>query len=481
MPQTRLVSEFLPVVQRGIGVSLERQLVQAFRSAILEGRLHQGARIPSSRELAASLGVNRNTVVAALEQLRAEGCLEAIHGSGTFVSADVRPPVQKKHPVKTARWLRPPAQPLMAPLRGGLEFRVCQISTRDFPLEAWHKAWREAARKAPPDDYGTPAGEPAFRQAIARYLGRARGLACTAEDVLVTGGAIQAINLIAQATLTAGTAVAFEDPGFPLARQVLQQHGARILPVAVDEDGLRVDQLPTGRNAPHLVYVTPSHQFPLGSRLSLSRRRAVLEWADQNDALIIEDDYDSEFRFDVPPLPPLASLDRSGRVVYVGTFSKVLSPALRTGYVVAAPALLERLSQLKTLSDYYTSSITQLALEHFLSSGALERHVAKMRRVYKHKREALVEALAPIQDVTRVRGLEAGVNVFLECGPGLDLEQVERHCARQGVGITGVATYFCRKPDWYGLVLGYGGLELGQIREAAGQLVRAVKGASFAG
>ncbi len=474
--RSRQVSDFLPTLKRGNGVSLERQLVQEFREAILNGQLQRGARLPSSRELATSLGINRNTVVIALESLLAEGYLESVRGSGTYVSSAFQPPaVQKKQIIKKARWLHAIPEPEIAPPRPEtLEFRVCQPSTKELPLGAWHKAWREATRDAPPDDYEHVAGEEKFRRTIAAYLQRARGITCTAQNVLITSGAIQAVNLIAGATLIVGDKVAFEDPGYPLARQVFERHQANILPIPVDEDGLQVEKLPTGKNAPHLVYVTPSHQFPLGGRLSLGRRQALLAWADKNDALIIEDDYDSEFRFDVPPLPALASLDRTGRVAYVGTFSKVLSPALRVGYVVATPVLLEQLLRLKTYNDYYTSSITQLALENFLGTGALERHIAKMRRVYAHKREVLVEALDPIRDVTKVRGLKAGVNIFLECDTKLDLKDIEKRCAKQGVGITNVEQYFYSEPNWHGLVLGYGGLEPLQIQSAARKLVKVI-------
>ena len=473
---SRTVPEFLPTLVRGTGVSLERQLAQAYREAILEGRLPGGSRLPSSRDLAATMGIHRNTVVSALEGLVAEGCLQSVRGSGTFVSADVQSSAPLTRALQTARWLRAVPEPTALPRRAELlEFRVCQPSTRDFPMDAWRRAWREATRTAPSDDYGPVAGEAAFREALAGYLRRARGLHCTAQEVLVTSGSLQAVQLIAQATLTPGTRVAFEDPGYPLARQVLEGCGADIVPIPVDEDGLRVDLLPVGVDAPHLVYLTPSHQFPLGGRLSLGRRQALLDWAHESDALILEDDYDSEFRFDVPPLPALASLDRAGRVAYLGTFSKVLSPALRVGYVVATPALLERLTRLKTLSDYCTSSLTQMALEQFIYSGALERHIARMRRVYAHKREALLEALQPLRDVSRVRGLEAGLNLFLECDPGLDLRRVEQDCAAQGVGITLVQRYAHRECLEHGLVLGYGGLEVEQMGRAAKVLVRTVQ------
>lgn len=465
-------SDFRPTLKPGSGVSLEQQVVLAVRAAVLDGRLPGGVRLPSSRALAIDLGINRNTVIAALEQLIAEGCLESRSGSGTFVMPQVCLSTLETRALQSARWLRTMPEPQIAPPSGLLEFRVCQPSGSDFPLQAWRKSWREATRSAPINDYSDSAGEPGFREVIAAYLRRARSLVCSAEQVLVTNGAIQAINLIAQVALPPGATVAFEDPGYPLARQVFERHQARVLPIPVDEDGLRVDMLPSGPDAPHLVYVTPSHQFPLGSRLALQRRLALLEWAKQNDALIIEDDYDSEFRFDVPPLPPLASLDTTGHVAYVGTFSKVLIPALRVGYVIATPALHEQLLRLKTLSDYHTSSLTQTALEHFVSSGALERHVVRMRRVYAEKRAVLVEALQPISALTRVRGLEAGLNIFLECDPDLDLRKIQLGCAQQGVGISLANQYSIAQSETHGLVLGYGGLDLKQIRFASKQLLQ---------
>ncbi len=466
----RTSTDFRPTLKAG-GGSLEQQIVQAVRSAILDGRLPGGVRLPSSRVMAAELSINRNTVVAALEQLIAEGCLQSRSGSGTFVASQVRATAINTRALQSARWLRTMPEPQIAATSALLEFRVCQPSNSDFPLQAWRKSWREATRIAPINDYGDSAGDLRFREAIAAYLSRARGLVCSAEQVLVTNGAIQAINLIAQVVLPPGATVAFEDPGYPLARQVFEHHRARVLPIPVDEDGLRVDALPSGRDAPHLVYVTPSHQFPTGSRLALQRRLALLEWAKQNDALIVEDDYDSEFRFDVPPLPALASFDTSGHVAYVGTFSKVLSPTLRVGYVIATPALHQQLLKLKTLSDYHTSSLTQTALEHFVSSGALERHVARMRRVYAEKRAALIEALKPISAVTRVRGLEAGLNIFLECDPDLHLRQIQLSCAQQGVGISLASQYSVHPFETHGLVLGYGGLSLEQIRLASQQLI----------
>jgi len=369
----RRETDFLPQLQRGSKVSLEQQLVQAFREAILSGRLRPGMRLPSSRRLAAELHVNRNTVVMALEQLIAEDYVIGKTGSGTFVNEHIKLTFQASPPPpfsENARWLRSIPEPLVTPPRSPLlEFRVCQPSTAAFPLARWHKAWHSALHQLPPDDYSVIAGEPGLRVTITEYLGRTRGLFRSWEDVLVSCGALQGIHLIAQATLLPGAIVALEEPGYPQARQAFERHGAHIMPIPVDIDGMCVEMLPEGPTGPVLVYVTPSHQFPLGVRLSIPRRLALLEWATRNDALVVEDDYDSEFRYDAPPLPPLASLDRSGRVVYVGTFSKVISPSLRVGYVLAPPSLRDRLERLKCLSDYHTSTPVQLALESFMKAG----------------------------------------------------------------------------------------------------------------
>ncbi len=470
-PSRPASSDFLPHLERNNGISLERQLVHGFRQAILDGQLGHGMRLPSSRVLANTLKVNRNTVIAALEQLLAEGYLETKRGSGTFVYAQNMQAQAVTH-LETARWLLPAAHLLVAPPVQSLEFRVCQIATNHFPLLSWRKSWLQAVQAAPPDDYQNALGEPSLRQAIGAYLQRARGLNSQPEDMLICNGTIQALHLICQATLQTGSSVAFEDPGFPLARQVFLSHQAKILPIPVDQDGLLVDQLPTGKNAPVLVYVTPSHQFPLGGRLSLARRLALLEWAKQNDALILEDDYDSEFRFDVPPLPPLASLDHSGRVAYIGTFSKVLTPALRLGYIISTPALRQRLCQYKTLADYQTNQPSQLAMTHFIETGALERHIAKMRRMYAHKRSTLVHALEPIAKLAKVRGLEAGINIFLECQPHVPLENIVARCAKQGLVVSTVGQYALQAKH-HGLVLGYGALEPEEIIQAAKILVGA--------
>lgn len=465
---------FLPQLERGSRISLEKQLVRAIRSAIESGRLRPGMRLPSSRRLAAALQVNRNTVVSALEHLMAEDYLTGKPGSGTFVSAQI--PLssdvsRRASEPPTLHGLPPLPEPAIASrFAGTLVGGVCQPSMTAFPLAHWRKAWRQATRHAPAPQYSDPAGEPGLRAAVADYLAHARGVHCSPDDLLITSGATQGFALVAQALLSPAMVVAFEEPGYPLARQVFERHAARLLLVPIDQSGLCVEHLPEGPMSPKLVYVTPSHQFPLGVRLSAARRAALLEWARRNDAFILEDDYDSEFRYDAPPLPPLASLDSTGRVIYVGTFSKALSPNLRIGYVLS-PLLRERLRHLKCWVDYHSSTPTQLALEYFLKEGYFAQHIRRMRRLYAEKRAALVQALSPVQAMASVRGLEAGLHAFVACDAQVQIESLVQDCLRQGILLMDLRHYYAAEPCQRGVVLGYGGLERHEI-EWIGRQIR---------
>jgi GntR family transcriptional regulator/MocR family aminotransferase len=271
-------------LDRNSSTTLQLQLSEQLRNAILDGQLTAGTRLTSTRSLADSLGVSRNVVVAAYDELYAEGYVEGHHGSGTFVTHDLPqlPKSTRPEPVGVPRWLRTP-EPAEIETQDDdpklIIFRLGRPSTELIAPEAWRRAWSEVAGQAPPASYGSPSGDIGLRQAVADYLGRSRGVACGVDDVVITSGALQAVDLIARATLQPGDAVAFEEPGYPSARRVIEGRGAEIIPVAVDEDGLRVEELPTGANAPLLVYTTPSHQYPLGARLSIARRLALLSWA----------------------------------------------------------------------------------------------------------------------------------------------------------------------------------------------------------
>lgn len=471
--------EFPVRVERNAPTSLQVQLTEQLRRAILDGRLSAGTRLPSTRTLAAEAGVSRNVVLAAYDELFAEGYVEGKHGSGTYVTGDLpslpRPALPA--PRGTPRWLRqrplPPGAEIEYP--GAIEFRLGRPFTTQLPADVWRKVWQDVAGQLPPSDYGPPAGDPELRAAIAGYLRRSRGVACGADDVIVTAGAIQALDLIARATLALDDPVGFEEPGYQLARQVLQARGAALVPVPVDQDGLRVDQLPAGDDAPLFVYVTPSHQYPLGARMPVGRRVALIEWARTNDGLIVEDDYDSEFRFDAPPLPALAGIDDSGRVAYIGTFSKVLSPALRVGYLVAPQPLRERVERYKRLSDFHTPWPLQRALAAFITQGHLDRHIRRMRRHYGEKRAALRDALSPVSHLAQLRGLEAGLHAFLELDPSIDPHHVEVRARQEGVIVSTLDSYYLGPPTKHGLLLGYGGLSLSDIRRGADVLVRLIR------
>jgi GntR family transcriptional regulator / MocR family aminotransferase len=471
----------LPIqVERGGSASLQRQVTEQLRRAILDGRLPAGTRLPSTRALAGEIGVSRNVALAAYDELFAEGYVEGRHGSGTFVAADlpVLPRPSLPTPAGAPRWLRaiPPAPVQEVTPDGAIVFRMGRPETAHIPHDVWRRIWSEVAAELPPGDYGPTAGDPELREAIAGYLRRSRGVACSAEDVVVTAGAIQALDLIARAVLEPGDRVGFEEPGYYLAREALRSSGARLLPLPVDDDGLCVDALPQGADAPLLVYVTPSHQYPLGARMPVSRRMALIEWARASDGLVLEDDYDSEFRFDSPPLPALAGLDDTGRVAYIGTFSKVLSPALRVGYVVAPPPLRERIAHYKHLSDYHTPWPLQKALAAFVSGGHLERHIRRMRRHYADKRAALRAGLAPASRYAHLRGLDAGLHVFLELEEGLDPERVIALARGRGVIVTSVEGFYlsAQTPRANGLLLGYGGVALPEIERGMAVLSSAI-------
>jgi GntR family transcriptional regulator/MocR family aminotransferase len=393
----------LDVDPRAGAGSLTQSLHGQLRAAILEGRLAAGTPLPSTRRAAEALGIARNTVVAAYDLLVAEGYVIPRRGAKAVV-ADVarRSPAQAAR----ARKSRRRAEPVLNPYwRGAV---VTSVLPRDLPARSFrlgvpehhgfpHATWRRLSARAlrefarEPFAYGPSQGLPALRAAIAQHVAFARAVVCTADDVVVTAGAQQAFDLIARLVVTPGeTRVAVEHPGYPPLHAAFAAAGARLVRVPVDEEGLCVDALP---HDVRVVSVTPSHQSPTGVALSLRRRRALLEFARRNGAVVIEDDYDGEFRFGGRPLDALQTLDADGRVFYVGTFSKSLFPALRKGFVVAPAWARDALAAVKHYADSHSDTITQGVLAAFIREGHLARHVRRMRSVYAGRREALLEAL----------------------------------------------------------------------------------------
>ncbi|WP_443092593.1 MocR-like pyridoxine biosynthesis transcription factor PdxR [Dictyobacter vulcani] len=398
--------------------------------------------------------------------------------AGTYVSPDLVLPSQTTVSTSSSapRWLRPmPVQlvdegPVLART---ITFRPGMTTIPQESRDWWQTVWRKTAQCPPPTDYSSSEGELALRAAIAAYLGRSRGIVCTPDEVLITTGSARTLDLLIRSCLVAGDRIAIEEPGYPQARWQLLAAGMQVLPIAVDEDGLQVDALPTGKDAPLAIYLTPSHQYPLGSRLSLQRRLALLDWAQANDVLLIEDDYDSEFRFNAPPLPALASLDQRASVAYLGTFSKVVTPALRCGYLVAPRRLLQRVKQYSMLTDYHVSWPVQQALTLFLTEGYLERHIRRMRQHYAQCRARLHETLAPVAHLAALKGLEAGLHTYLELNATLSVARIIREAQTHRVIVTNIEACYMHIPDRQGLLLGYGGLSLEEIEWGA-QRLRAV-------
>jgi len=379
---------------------LSEQIHAQLKARILQGRLAASLRLPTTRELAQALGVSRNTVVRAYEQLLSEACIESRPGAGTFVTpVQAKPgaaPVSLAQPQgpDTALWLRLETwQP--NPMHGGpvRAFRHGVPALDLFPFEVWSRLharfWRRHQQQTL--GYSDPAGDARLRELIATYLNSSRGMRCEASQVLVTTGSQQAISLCALALLRPGDRVAVETPGYRAAAAALALTGAELIGVPVDAQGLRLPAL-LSLGAFRLAYVTPSHQFPSGAVMSLQRRLDLLAWAQAQNAFVLEDDYDGEYRYSGAPLQPLAALDAQARVLYIGTFSKLMFPGLRLGYLVAPRAWLPVLAKLRSALDRHAPIADQVVMADFMAEGHFGRHVRRMRRVSRARRDALHEA-----------------------------------------------------------------------------------------
>jgi GntR family transcriptional regulator/MocR family aminotransferase len=446
----------------------------ALRRAVLDGRLAAGERVPTTRGLAGQLGVSRGTVTAAYERLAAEGFLVSRVGSGTFVSSAIKaPPADRR--ARSGRVLPRPgwpreAAPAPLPAPAAYDLSVGVPDPALFPLAVWRRLVSAELR---PGRLSAPtyavSGHPALREEVARYVGLSRSVLASADDVLLTTGAQQALDLVARVLLAPGDVVAVEDPGYPAAHRAFEASGARVRGVPVDAEGLVVDALPA---TARLVYVTPSHQFPTGVPMSLNRRTALLEWAFRHDAVVVEDDYDSEFRFEDRPLEPLQSLDRDGRVVYVGSFSKTLLPLLRVGYAIAPASLQLALREAKRVADWNGDLVTQGALAQFMAEGLLGAHVRRASRVYRERREVLLAGLRDgCGDSLAVVPSVAGLHVcaWLVDASGDDTAVVTR-AAAAGVALEALSPRFRDQEPAPGVVLGFGGITAARIPEALARL-----------
>jgi GntR family transcriptional regulator/MocR family aminotransferase len=464
---------------------LYQQIHAALRGRILAGDLGPGARLPATRTLAEDAGVSRNVVLLAYDQLLAEGYVVGRIGAGTFVAselpdsalgvgrADPAPPrrARRRAAPLSAYARRVPRSPAVAvrPAAIGHEFRFGAPAVQDFPFHVWRRLLARRARAVGPASltYGAPEGYGPLREALADYLGGARGVRCRPDQVLVVNGAQQALDLVARALLDPGHVVAIEEPQYLGAREAFQAAGARLLPVPVDAEGLVVSRLPAPASPPRLVYITPSHQFPTGATMSLARRLALLQWAGQAGTWIVEDDYDSEYRYSGRPIEALQALDRTGCVIYVGTLSKTLFPALRLGYVVAPEPLVRTLRAIKALTDRHTATLPQEVLADFIREGHFERHLRRTRTRNAARRAALLDAVATrLGPDARVEGANAGLHalLWLDGVSPARLDDVVQRAQAAGVGLYAVRRFYLRPPRRAGLLLGYAGLTEADIR-----------------
>jgi GntR family transcriptional regulator / MocR family aminotransferase len=447
----------------------------------MERALRPGEALPSTRELAEENSISRTVVVQAYDQLISEGFITGRRGSGTYVSEHLHPSpateprrsmqVRLSHFGAAAisiasRGLSPVKEP--QPFRYDFAYGRCSLD--EFPLAAWRRILMRRTRSAPlrSYDYGAAAGNPILREAITGHLRRSRAINCDVSQVVVVNGSQQALDLAIRLLLNPGDAVAVEDPQYHGMRQVLLGARLGVRPVPVDTDGIDLRQMP--RHA-RLALVTPSHQFPTGAVLPLQRRLALLAWARRANAVIVEDDYDGEFRYEGEPVEPLQSLDRDGRVLYVGTFSRTLFPALRIGYVVAPKPLVSAFIAAKWIADRHTAVLEQETLADFIASGAYERHLRRRRRANAVRREALLSSIErQLGDRVTVTGSRSGTHIVLWPRAKVSETEMIARAAAASVGIYGIAGYYLRQPSRPGFLLGYANLTVAQIREGIRRL-----------
>jgi GntR family transcriptional regulator/MocR family aminotransferase len=488
---------------------LTRQLYQALRARVLDGRLVSGTRLPASRDLAAALAISRNSVVRAYDQLYAEGFIEGRVGDGTYVAQlpQTTLPAKKLSTKVSTRlstglptalstnWLDLPvvssskvihsgalgrvernhlAMPPSGPPRA---FRVGVPAFDLFPFEVWAKLNAAFWRK--PDlqqlCYGDPAGDSRLRGLIAAYLRSSRGMQCTAEQIVITSGAQQAISLCAQLLVEPGDGVAIENPGYRAAGHAFAVAGAKLHGVSVDSDGIDCAEL-CGLSDCRLAYVTPSHQYPTGVVMSLARRLELLAWAERTQGWIVEDDYDGEYRYSGAPLAPLAALDRQGRVLYVGTFGKVAFPALRLGYLVLPRALVEAFSQRRAVDVRHSEVSTQAVMAEFMAAGHFQRHIRRMRRAALSRRDTLLSGWPrDIAGVGSLPTVAAGLHLTVAVDSQARERELIEKAASVDVEINALSSYWLpdsRKPEDQraGLVLGFAAVPEFAISAALGRL-----------
>ena len=486
-------------LDRASTTPLYRQLIEEIRQGVLSGRLKPNQKLPSSRSLAQSLTVSRSTVTQSYEQLESEGYLETRRSSGTYVCQKIPDEWLQSKAIACAGF---PSEPVTSKTRtlnlslsqfgknltsiGILElsepdyeisFRYGNPAVEYFPMQQWRKLLAHHHNCTSLLNYAPDsAGYFPLREEIACYLQRSRAVCCTPERVIIVNGSQQALDLIARLVLNPGDWVAMEDPGYLGARYCFKGQLANIEPIPVNSEGLDVEALSNCPQKFKLVYVTPSHQFPSGVTLSLSQRIALLQCAEKTDTLIIEDDYDSEYRYGTQPIPALQGMDRSESVIYIGTFSKILFPALRIGYLVVPSSWIPIVRKAKWLCDRFCPTLEQYALTDWIKLGHFERHIRRMRQLYDSRRQALVAALQRhFGNRVTIIGENAGIHIMVKIQTALPDEAVIDRAAAAGVGLVSAREYYLKPTSQGEFIFGYAQLEETQIEQGIIRLSQVIK------
>jgi GntR family transcriptional regulator / MocR family aminotransferase len=472
--------------QPAAGQPLYRWLYEQLRTAILEGRLPPGAHLPASRDLAREYQISRSTIISAFDQLRSEGYVDGRAGSGTYVSrvlpeellqvGRTRPERRLPHGKITysayARRLQPfrsrPSQPVRA-------FRPNQAALDLFPTTLWAQVAARRLRRVSARMLagGETLGYRPLREAVAEYLNTSRGVKCAADQVLIVSGAQEGLDRTARLLLNPGDHAWMEDPGYPGAAAVLRSTGAKICGVPVDAEGLAVERGVRRWPRPKLLYVTPAHQFPLGVTMSLRRRLALLEWAREAGVVIFEDDYDSEYRYSGRPIPALQGLDRSGVVIFGGSFSAVMFPALRLGYLVVPEEMTEVFSAAQSVSTHHPPLLGQSVLCDFIREGHFARHIRRMREIYAERLEVLLNAAGEkLNGLIEIPPIEAGLQTVGWLKQGIRAEAAARAASERNVELVPISGYAWGKADPSGVVLGFAAVEPKELKRGVDELAR---------
>jgi GntR family transcriptional regulator/MocR family aminotransferase len=469
-------------LDRASAIPLYQQLAEKLRHAVLEGRIKPNQKLPSSRTLAKSLNISRFTVTQSYEQLESEGYLETRSGAGTYVGSQIPDDWLQSKAIEPVAAQSSPSSVLsqfgnnlisvkqleISEPKNEISFRYGNPAVEYFPISQWRRLLSRHCQNSPTLlNYTTDAaGYFPLRVEIANYLGRSRAVRCTPEQVIIINGSQQALNLISRLLLDPGDWVAIEDPGYLGARYCFRGQGANLQPITINSEGLNVEALIRCHQKFKLVYVTPSHQFPTGVTLPLAQRIALLQWAQTTGTLIVEDDYDSEYRYGEQPIPALQGMDKSQSVIYVGTFSKILFPSLRIGYLVVPPSWISLVSKAKWLCDRFCPILEQYALTDWIAEGHFERHIRRMRHLYNLRRQVLIEAFQNyFGSRVTIFGANAGIHVMVKIETGLSDDMVIQKAAAVGVGLISAREYYWKPQHQGEFIFGYAQLEETQIEQ----------------